>query len=294
MPAGTTSGAPRTSLVNGISFPSFEMSSLPRGARAPVPVNRWRRWLPRVAGLGIVGGVYWLGWKDVTIAHQIHYRTVSRAVRDALKTRPLEADHEGRPMDSGFYCAWFQRFQGGKVLYTLGSIDGIPSSHYGGTFFVLATEPTTRWAMLPKKNYQPIRDRNIFLQSVTKGRTEPLDIGLPKLFAPILDPARYFRVYAGPEEPHPAVAGSIARLYALHALDSVLGQPLDDECATTVVIQTHDNAVVIGGAPHDRCEETDGIYRLYTDSKQPHAAQGHWDRIDRQPLWGGTFHRNCL
>ena len=260
--------------------------------------SRWRRWAPVAASAAAVSASLWFVRDDVTIAHHIHYRSVSRSVAEVVRQRAPTAPPLGRKLSTEFYCAWFQRFQGGRLLYTLGGISGIPASQHGRTFFILSTEPTAsgpRWAMLQHTNYQSIGDLDLFRQAAAQGRAAPHDLGIPKSFAELLDVSRYFRGYNGfGDINQPAVAGSIARLYALKGLDTILGKPMDQECATTVLIETYSNALIIGGAPSSHCVETHGVYVLHTESKQGDVSQGAWEQQDREPLWSDRFHKNCL
>lgn len=283
---GPSMDEPRSSLpVDKFSTVSDALHSRPASSVLNLNAPWWRR-LFWAAGAGVIGGAVWFAWRDGTLAHRVHYRMVSRAMQGSVEA-PL-----GRHLDTGYYCAFFQHFQGGKILYTTSSVSGLPSSHYGRTFFVLSNELPVRWAMLQQTNYQSVRDRGIFLQSVAKGRTDALDLGLPRPFTPLSDIATYFRPFD--QFARPAVAGSIARLYALQALDTVLGEPLNHECPTTVLIQTYEKGIVIGGAPNDSCTETHSIYRLYPDSRLANRMQGHWDRADRQLLLGSIFHQSCI
>lgn len=282
----------------GVALSEFGVDGSQHSLRTAGQLPRWRRWAPWAVGAAVAGVSVWFVRNDVTVAHHIHYRAVSRAVAEVVRDRAPTVPPIGRKLSSEFYCAWFQRFQGGKLLYTLGGISGIPASRHGRTFFILSTEPTAggpRWAMLQRTNYQSIRDLDLFRQAVTQGRATPQELGFPRPFAPLPDIERYFRGYNGfGDINQPAVAGSIARLYALKGLDTILGKPMDQECATTVLIETYSNTLIIGGAPSSHCVESHGVYVLHTEFAQLDVSRGAWEQQDREPLWSDRFHKNCL
>ncbi len=257
------------------------------------------RWAAGALATGLViGGGLWMIRNDVTIAHHLHYRMVSRSMHGALREQASGSDAIAQLPKPDIRCVWFQRFQGGKIFYTVSGISGLPAGPYGRTFFVLSTENTAqglRWSMLQQTNYQALRDLDLFGRAVAQGRAELPDLGLPRRFTPLADIENYFRGYNGfGDIDKPAVAGSIARLYALQALDSVLGRPQAQECASTILIQRQPHRIVIGGAPISLCQETEAIYVLNIESEGATTAQGRWEEIDRQPLFGDRFHRNCI
>ena len=277
--------------------PSAEWSFSGRAVRTISRNLKEKRWiLPATAAAGILGITFWFGAKGNTLAHHIHYWTISWALQETERARRQSANPLGRLLDSEYYCTWFQNFQGGKVLYTVGGISGLPSGRHGRTFFIVSLDTTAqgnRWTMLQNTHYQSIREPSQFLRVAMEGRAAAPDIGLPKPFAPLADIGSYFHAIPALSPPW-GVAGGISRLYAMKALDTVLGTPLIEECPTTMVIHTYEKALVLGGAPNGSCFETQGVYILNLDFAQPNEARGSWDRDDRQPLWGDTLRRSCL